>query len=85
LTALLYASLAVVIEGLTCYAVDAIVTQVKKNYTYTSTRARSIVVSTGLGVTHSETSWKWYRACSYFYHYHTANRNGAHSFYGLPK
>lgn len=119
-TALLYACLAVTIAGVTCYAVDAVIDDVKKNkkyyykayrrlntvfinpvpisaakatsriasgsdtYTYTSQLAKSIVVATGLGVTASEHHWAWYKIGSFFNHYHTKNRNGAHSFYGVP-
>ncbi|WP_127837280.1 hypothetical protein [Clostridium prolinivorans] len=120
LTALLYASLALVIAGVTCYAIDAIIHVVRNTnfyykayrrlntvfvnpisipysqavnrikagadvYTYFSTPARNIVVATGLGVTPSENHRKWYSIGTFFDHYHTENRNGAHSFYGLPK
>ena len=121
LAALLYSCLAIVIAGVTCYAVDAVISAVKSaqsyyykayrrlntvfinpnpisktqatnrirsgadTYTYTSWRAKDIVVNTGLGVTNSENHWAWYKIGSFFNHYHTANRNGAHSFYGLPK
>lgn len=54
----------------------------KNVYTYTSSRAKKIVVKTGLGYTAPEISDL--RGKIRFYHYHTANRNGAHSFYGLP-
>lgn len=119
-TALLYASLAITIAGVTCYAVDAVISDVKKNskyyykayqrlntvfinpvpisaatatkriasgsntYTFTSALAKSIVKATGLGVTKSENHWAWYKIGSYFNHYHTKNRNGAQSFYGVP-
>lgn len=56
----------------------------KKNvYTYKSSNAKNIVLATGLGCTSSEISDL--RGKIRFYHYHTANRNGAHSFYGTPK
>lgn len=54
-------------------------------YTYTSWRARTIVANTGLGVTRAENHWEWYKIGSYYWHYHTGNRNGAHSFYGAPR
>ena len=121
LTALLYASLAITISGVICYAVDAVIKDVRKNskycykayrrlntvfinpnaistqtaterirsgadtYTYTSELAESIVRATGLGVTPSENHKEWYKIGSYFNHYHKKNRNGAHSFYGIPK
>lgn len=120
ISALVYALVTVTVAGVVCYAVDAIVKQVKQNqqyyykaylklgtvvinpyaitsteaknrikngdntYTYTATLARSIVVATGLGVVGPENHYKWYSLGSFFNHYHTANRNGAHSFYGLP-
>ena len=110
-----------VIAGVTCYAVDAVISDVRKNskyyykayrrlntvfinpiaipeaqasnriragadtYTYTQSLARKIVVSAGLGVVGPENHWAWYKIGSYFSHFHTGNRNGAHSFYGLPK
>lgn len=73
-TALLYA----------CLAVSRIVCG-SDTYTFTSSQAKGIVKSTGLGVTSSENHWAWYKVGSFFNHYHTANRNGAHSFYGIPK
>lgn len=120
-TALLYACLAVTVAGVVCYAVDAVIDDVRKKskyyykayrmyntvfinpnaitrtaavsriasgsdtYTFTSSQAKGIVKSTGLGVTSSENHWAWYKIGSFFNHYHTANRNGAHSFYGIPK
>ena len=51
-------------------------------YTYTSSMAKSVVLATGLGCTSSEISDL--KGKVRFYHYHTANRNGAHAFYGLP-
>ena len=109
-----------VIAGVTCYAVDAVISDVRKNskyyykayrrlntvfinqllyqklkhlielgqaliHTYTQSLARKIVVSAGLGVVGPENHWAWYKIGSYFSHFHTGNRNGAHSFYGLPK
>ena len=71
LTVPFYAFLAVTIGGDT--------------YTYTSGLAKSVVAATGLGVTESENHWAWYKVGSFFKHYHTENRNGAHSFYGIPK
>jgi len=59
----------------------------KNTYTFYGSDARSVVVSTGLGVVGPEidkkttTSGKIKRGV-YYYHYHTRNRNGAHSFYG---
>ena len=54
-------------------------------YTFTSTNARAAVVSTGLGVlANSEIDKYRKRGYIYFYHYHTANRNGAHAWYGTP-
>lgn len=52
-------------------------------YTYTKALAKAAVVSAGLGCTSSPEIHlrKGYFA---FYHYHTLNRNGAHSLYGLP-
>lgn len=54
----------------------------KNVYTYTSSRARAIVLETGLGCTGAEISDL--KGKIRFYHYHTANRNKAHSFYGEP-
>lgn len=51
-------------------------------YTYTSTLAKSAVLGTGLGCTRKEISDL--RGKIRFYHYHTANRNGSHAFFGLP-
>lgn len=51
-------------------------------YTFYSSNAKAIVKSTGLGCTASEISDL--KGKIRFYHYHTANRNGAHSFYGNP-
>lgn len=51
-------------------------------YTFYSTNARSAVSNTGLGYTHDEAHRKPKQFT--FNHYHTANRNGAHAWYGLP-
>lgn len=52
----------------------------KNVYVYSSKKAKQIVKDTGLGCTPSEISCL--KGKVRFYHYHTANRNGAHSFYG---
>lgn len=58
----------------------------KDVYTIIRAHAKSIVISTGLGVTPSENHYYTSKNKGiYFSHFHTANRNGAHSFYGLPK
>lgn len=49
-------------------------------YTFTAYNARRVVVSTGLGVTAAEHHSS--RTGFQYWHYHTATRNGAHSFYG---
>lgn len=55
----------------------------KRNvYTYSSSRAKSIVKATGLGCTPKEISDL--KGKIRFYHYHTAKRNGAHAFFGKP-
>lgn len=52
-------------------------------YTYTSSLAKSAVVSAGLGgATSSEIHLRTGKFA--FYHYHPYNRNGSHSLYGLP-
>lgn len=52
-------------------------------YTYTKSLAKAAVVSAGLGcITSPEIHLR--SGALTFYHYHTANRNGAHSLYGLP-
>ncbi|HEM4925437.1 TPA: hypothetical protein U1160_002107 [Streptococcus suis] len=57
----------------------------KDVYTLLKAHAKSIVASTGLGVTQSENHYYTSRKRGIYYsHFHTANRNGAHSFYGLP-
>lgn len=55
-------------------------------YTFTSTKASYVCYLTGLGVTAKEIDSKANRkkGCIYYYHYHTANRNGAHSWFGRP-
>lgn len=61
------------------------VSQIKSGqnvYTYYASNAKKIVTATGLGSTSSEISDL--KGKIRFYHYHTANRNGAHSFYGVP-
>jgi len=52
-------------------------------YTFTKSLAKAAVVSSGLGcITSPEIHLR--KGTFSFYHYHTANRNGAHSLYGLP-
>ncbi len=51
-------------------------------YTFYKSNARSAVSNTGLGYTHDEAHRKPKHFT--FNHYHTANRNGAHAWYGLP-
>lgn len=51
-------------------------------YTYTSSLAKNITLSTGLGCSSPEISDL--KGKVRFYHYHTANKNGSHIFYGLP-
>lgn len=54
-------------------------------YTYTSSQASNVCYLTGLGVTASEIDSKANRKSGHIYyrHYHTANRNGAHAWYGI--
>ncbi len=54
-------------------------------YTFSRIDARSIVVAAGMGIIGPENDYKWYLPGQFYDHYHTANRNGAHSFYGLPR
>lgn len=54
----------------------------KDIYTKYKTNAQSIVQLTNLGVIGPELDKKWYSLGLFYYHYHTSNRNGAHSFYG---
>lgn len=58
----------------------------KNIYTYSGTLARQIVISTKLGATLGEITKKsnMKKGYVYYYHYHTANRNGAHAWYGKP-
>lgn len=59
----------------------------KNIYTYTSGLARTAVYNTGLGViTESEmtSKKKMKKGHLYYWHWHTLNRNGAHSFFGKP-
>ena len=120
LAVLLLLSLAVIVSGVIYYAVEAVISAVKKvpntcykayhgrsvyisrhsisfsaavkriknrqdTYTYNKATARSIVQSTGYGCTSAEIDKNWQNKVGiYFYHFHTANRNGAHSFYGTP-
>lgn len=52
-------------------------------YTYKRSAAKSLTKATGLGCTSPEISCFKGKKVR-FYHYHTANRNEAHIFYGLP-
>ena len=51
-------------------------------YTSTSTKALNAVLGTGLGATSAEIDANKYRGYTYYWHYHTAARNGAHAWYG---
>lgn len=55
-------------------------------YTYLKHNASYIVGCTGLGIAGPEITAKknMKNGCTYFYHYHTAGRNGAHAWYGNP-
>lgn len=53
-------------------------------YTFNRTNAYNNVVAAGLGVIGPEIDKNLKSSYLYYYHYHTANRNGAHAWYGLP-
>lgn len=54
-------------------------------YTYWQADARSIVNAAGRGVIGTENHYAIWKIGDYYDHYHTADRNGAHSIYGLPQ
>lgn len=54
-------------------------------YTYSGVLAQNITFNTGLGcIEESEIDSKMVKGCVYYYHWHTANRNGAHAWFGRP-
>ena len=53
-------------------------------YTFSGTSARNIVFATGMGVTEAELTKHRKKGQIYFYHFHTAGRNGAHAWFGRP-
>lgn len=54
-------------------------------YTYFSGNAKKAVLGSGLGSWYkSEIDQKRKKGYIYFYHWHTANRNGAHAWFGNP-
>ncbi len=54
-------------------------------YTFLQANASSIVVAAGKGIIGPENHYAWWKLGDYYDHYHTADRNGAHSIYGLPQ
>ncbi|MBM7615492.1 hypothetical protein [Alkaliphilus hydrothermalis] len=54
-------------------------------YTYSRSDASGIVVSAGKGIIGPENHYAFWKFGDYYDHYHTGDRNGAHSFYGLPQ
>lgn len=57
----------------------------QSTYTFFKSHAKSIVVGAGYGVTSAENHANTGKKKGvYFSHFHTSNRNGAHSFYGTP-
>ena len=123
LTVTLMVTSAVVVGGVTYYAISTVIEKVKSNnnnknsyykayiqnyvtfiafysgkisknqaasriksgnnvYSYSKSMAKSAVNSAGLGIVGPEIHLR--KGKFAFYHYHTANRNGAHSLYGMP-
>ncbi|WP_350344085.1 hypothetical protein PRVXT_000459 [Proteinivorax tanatarense] len=125
LKALLAAGLAITVAGITVYAVESVIDQVRENrqkfykaylrrnnvyiapkpiprtqavtrvasggkdsdvYTYQQFRARSLVESTGYGVSQVENHRRYrLQPGTFFDHYHPIPRNGSHVFFGTPK
>lgn len=54
-------------------------------YTYSGVLAQNITFNTGLGcIEESEIDSKMVKGNVYYYHWHTANRNGSHAWFGRP-
>lgn len=54
-------------------------------YTYEPMAAKAVCVATGLGsIAYPEIDSNMKTGSIYYYHYHTANRNGAHAWFGMP-